>query len=127
MPLAAQISEVGDSVAIKVSGKNQVTIPSAARKKYDFGDYALCTFTEDGILIQPLDPADNSEDLTVRLLRHLIDEGYEGDMLLEKYEELKPKFLDFAGKVLDAEQSVAEGRTTTYATVRKNLKDKYGL
>ena len=50
-----------------------------------------------------------------------------GDELLEKYEELKPKFLDFAGKIIEAEESVENGHTTTYATIRKNIKDKYGV
>ena len=127
MPLPAQISEVGDSITIRISSKNQVTIPSAARKKYGFGDYALCTFTDEGILLQPIDRADSSDDLTVTLLRHLIAEGYEGEELLARYEELKPKFLDFAGKILDAEAGFAEGRTTTYPAIRENVKNKYGL
>lgn len=85
------------------------------------------TFTQDGIRVQPIDPADASEDLTVKLLRHLIEEGYEGDQLLERYEELKPKFVDFAGKILEAEEGFAEGRTTTYASIHKNIEGKYGL
>ena len=127
MPLAAQISEVGESVAIKVSSKNQITIPSAARKRYEFGDYALCTFTDEGILLQPIELADNSDDLTLQLLRYLINEGYEGDELLEKYKEMKPNFIDFAGKILEAEKSIEAGQTTTYATIRSTLKDKYGI
>ncbi len=127
MPLPAQISEVGDSATIRISSKNQVTIPSAARKKYSFGDYALCTFTDEGILLQPIDRTDNSDDLTVTLLRHPIDEGYEGEELLAKHEELKPKFLDFAGRVLGAEEGFAEGRTTTYPSIRENIRNKSGL
>ena len=61
------------------------------------------------------------------LMRYLIGEGYEGDELLKKYEEVKPKFEEFAKKILEAEKALEEGRTTTYEAIRKNIKDKYGL
>jgi len=127
MPVAAQINEVGESVTIKISSRNQLTIPSAARKKYGFDEYALCTFTEEGILIQPIQPTDDSEDLTYKLLRYLIDKGYEGEELLAKYEELKPKFLDYATKVLEAEKNFAEGKVTTWDEARTRLKEQHDL
>ena len=126
MPVAAAISEVGDSTTIKISSKNQLTIPAAARKKYDFGEYALCTFTEEGILIQPIQAAD-SEDLTVELLRYLMAKGFEGDELLEKYEELKPKFIDFHNAVAAAEADIEAGRVRSYEAFDEEMKAKYGL
>ena len=119
--------EVGDAVAIKVSSKHQITIPSAVREKYGFTDYALCTFTEGGILIQPIEGADNSENLTVELFTYLIKQGFEGQELLDKYEEIRPKFIDYTLRVLQAEDDFESGRTTTYEAMRTNIAERYGV
>ena len=127
MPVAAVLKEVGDSTTIKVSSQHQITIPAAARERYGFKDYALCTLTEEGILIQPVNLADSDEDLTLSLMRWLIGKGYEGEALLSKYEEIKPKFLSWNRGIRAAEQDVLEGRTTTWAVVREEIEKEYGV
>ena len=127
MPAAAVLKEVGDVATIKISSKRQITIPSAVQKKYGFREYALCTLTEEGILIQPIDLADDSEDLSVELLRFLISEGLEGDELLEKYKEIKPKFIDYSNRIIEAERDFSEGRVVSFETAIARVKEKNGL
>lgn len=127
MPAAAVLSEIGDAATIKISGKRQITIPSAAQKKYGFKDYALCTFTEEGILISPLELTDDSEDLSVALLRFLVSEGYEGDELISKYAELGPKFFDYSKRVREADSDYAGGRIKPFDQALTSIKEKHGL
>ena len=58
-----------EPLSIKISSKRQIAIPAKA-----FKDYALCTWTDKGIFLQPLDVED--EDVTIGILRYLINEGY---------------------------------------------------
>ena len=48
--------------------------PAKAYEEAGFKDYALCTWTDKGIFLQPLDVED--EDVTIGILRYLINEGY---------------------------------------------------
>jgi len=127
MPAAAVLEKVGDSTTIKVSQQHQITIPAAARERYGFKEYALCTLTEDGILIQPMEIVDSDEDLTLSLMRWLIGKGYEGEELLQKYEEVKPKFLSYNRMISEAEEDVRAGRVTTWEALRDEIRDSHGI
>lgn len=63
-----------EPLSIKVSSKRQIAIPAKAYEEAGFKDYALCTWTDKGIFLQPLDVED--EDVTIGILRYLINEGY---------------------------------------------------
>lgn len=64
------------------------------QEPHDFvrGDYALCSWTEAGISIDPI--IVNDERLTVSILCGLINDGQE-DNLLEAYENVRNLLLDF--------------------------------
>lgn len=127
MPAAAILEKVGDSTTIRVSRQHQITIPAAARERYGFKEYALCTFTEEGILIQPIEVADSDEDLTLSLMRWLIGKGYEGEELLQKYEEIKPKFISYNRMITEAEDDVQAGRVTAWEELCDEIRDSYGI
>lgn len=110
---------------IKISSKRQITIPAKWYREMEFGDYALATWTEDGILIQPLDVSD--EDVTVDILRHLVSQGYEGDELIEQYRKMQPKIVSVRRAVEEAEEDVAAGRIGNPHETVKRLRDQYGL
>lgn len=127
MPAAAILEKVGDSTTIRVSRQHQITIPAAARERYGFKEYALCTLTEEGILIQPIEVADSDEDLTLSLMRWLIGKGYEGEELLQKYEEIKPKFISYNRMITEAEDDVQAGRVTAWEELCDEIRDSYGI
>ena len=63
-----------EPLSIKISSKRQIAIPAKAYEEAGVKDYALCTWTDKGIFLQPLDVED--EDVTIGILRYLINEGY---------------------------------------------------
>ena len=63
-----------EPLSIKISSKRQIAITAKAYEEAGFKDYALCTWTDKGIFLQPLDVED--EDVTIGILRYLINEGY---------------------------------------------------
>ena len=119
------LAALANPQTIKVSSKRQITIPAQWYKEMNFGDYALCTWTEQGILLQPLDVDD--EDVTIDILRHLINNGYEGEALIEEYQALKGKIVPIKNRIKQAENDAAEGRTDTYERMRMRIRDEYGF
>ena len=111
--------------AIKISSKRQITIPAKLYERSGFGDYALCTWTDKGLFLQPLEVED--EDVTVDILRYLIAEGYEGEELIEQYQDMKKKIVSVKEKITEAEQDVAEGRVDSYENMRTRIRDEFGV
>lgn len=116
---------LAESQTIKISSKRQITIPSKWYREMEFGEYALATWTEDGILIQPLEVRD--EDVSVDILRHLIAQGYEGDDLVEQYRKMQPKIVSVRRAIEDAEEDIAAGRVDSYDNMRARVKESYGF
>ena len=112
---------------VKVSSKRQITIPVDIYERRGFAKYALLTETPDGLLIQPLELADDDEELTVQLLRYLIDSGCEGDQLLEQYMELKPKFVSYCKAVERSEADIEAGNVVAFDDMQRALGEKHGL
>ena len=90
------VSALNQSQTVKISSKRQITIPSKFYEAGGFDEYALCTWTENGLLLQPLKV--NDEDNSVTILRQLVAEGYEGDELVDKYEEIQNKIVSIKQK-----------------------------
>ena len=80
---------------VKISSKRQITIPVDMYERQGFAEYALITETPDGLVIQPMTLTGDDEELTVKLLKYLVDQGFGGSELIDKYEELKPQFASF--------------------------------
>ena len=119
------MTALAEPQAIKISSKRQITIPAQWYRALDFHEYALATLTDDGILIQPLDVAD--EDVTVDILRHLIAQGYEGDELIEQYKQMKSKIVSVKQAIAEAEEDVAAGRVRPARELIAEMRAKYGL
>lgn len=119
------MTALAEPQAIKISSKRQITIPAQWYRALDFHEYALATWTDDGILIQPLDVAD--EDVTVDILRHLIAQGYEGDELIEQYKQMKSKIVSVKQAIAEAEEDVAAGRVRSARELIAEMRAKYGL
>lgn len=119
------MTALAEPQAIKISSKRQITIPAQWYRALDFHEYALATWIDDGILIQPLDVAD--EDVTVDILRHLIAQGYEGDELIEQYKQMKSKIVSVKQAIAEAEEDVAAGRVRPARELIAEMRAKYGL
>lgn len=119
------MAALAEPLAIKISSKRQITIPAKAYEEAGFKDYALCTWTDEGMFLQPLDV--ENEDVTVDILRYLIKEGYDGEELISQYREMKKKVISVRDKLDEAEQDIAEGRVDTYENMRARIRDKYGF
>ena len=110
---------------IKISSKRQITIPAKWYREMEFGEYALATWTEEGILIQPLEVRD--EDVSVDILRHLVAQGYEGDELIEQYRKMQTKIVSVRRAIEEAEEDVTAGQVDSYDNMRARIKGAYGF
>lgn len=115
-----------ESQVVKISSKRQITIPAKLYREMGFKDYAALRWTKDGLLIQPLKVEDD-DDLTESILRYLIEQGYEGEELIEQYKIVKPQMVSLARKVDEAEADIAAGRVQPADTLFEEIREKYGL
>ena len=116
---------LAEPLAIKIYSKRQITIPAKAYEEAGFKDYALCTWTDKGMFLQPLDVED--EDVTIDILRYLINEGYEGEDLIAQYKAMKKKVVSVKDKLDEAERDIAEGRVGSAREMQNRMREKYGL
>ena len=123
--MGAALAALAEPQTIKISSKRQITIPAKYYEAAGFGEYALCTWTDQGILLQPLDVDD--EDVTVDILRSLVTQGFEGEELIERYQETKRKIVSVRRKLEEAERDVSDGRVDTYENMRDRIRQKYGV
>ena len=119
------VSALNQSQTVKISSKRQITIPSKFYEAGGFDEYALCTWTENGLLLQPLKV--NDEDNSVTILRQLVAEGCEGDELIDKYEEIQNKIVSIKHKLQIAEDDIAEGRVGPVGEMFESVRKQYGL
>ena len=116
---------LAEPLAITISSQRQITIPAKAYEEAGFKDYALCTWTDKGMFLQPLDVED--EDVTIDILRYLINEGYEGEDLIAQYKAMKKKVVSVKDKLDEAERDIAEGRVGSAREMQNRMREKYGL
>ena len=119
------MAALAEPLAIKISSKRQITIPATAYEEAGFKDYALCTWSDKGMFLQPLDVED--EDVTIDILRYLINEGYEGEDLIAQYKAMKKKVVSVKDKLDEAERDIAEGRVGSAREMQNRMREKYGL
>ena len=112
---------------IKISSKRKITIPVDVYNRHGFAEYALLTETSDGLVIQPMSIAEDDEEITLLLLRYLIDRGCEGEDLLAKFEELRPRFFDYYTAIGKSESDISAGQVTSFADMQNRLERKHGL
>ena len=119
------MAALAEPLAIKISSKRQITIPAKAYEEAGFKDYALCTWSDKGMFLQPLDVED--EEVTIDILRYLINEGYEGEDLIAQYKAMKKKVVSVKDKLDEAERDIAEGRVGSAREMQNRMREKYGL
>ena len=119
------MAALAEPLAIKISSKRQITIPAKAYEEAGSKDYALCTWSDKGMFLQPLDVED--EDVTIDILRYLINEGYEGEDLIAQYKAMKKKVVSVKDKLDEAERDIAEGRVGSAREMQNRMREKYGL
>lgn len=119
------MAALAEPLAIKISSKRQITIPAKAYEEAGFKDYALCTWSDKGMFLQPLDVED--EDVTIDILRYLINEGYEGEDLIAQHKAMKKKVVSVKDKLDEAERDIAEGRVGSAREMQNRMREKYGL
>lgn len=119
------MAALAEPTIVKISSKRQITIPAKIYEGAGFKDYALCTWADKGMFLQPLNV--DSEDVTVDILRHLIEKGFEGEDLIARYQEMKKKIVPLRDRIDEAERDIAEGRVGSAEEMQKRIKAKYGL
>lgn len=119
------VAALAEPQTVKISSKRQITIPSQWYKAMEFGDYALCTWTENGLLLQPLDV--ETSDITINLLRNLIALGYEGEDLVDQYEALTQKSLSLEERMEAAERAVKNAQVKPIGDLQSAMRQKHGL
>ena len=112
---------------VKISSKRQITIPVDAFKRHGFTEYALLTETPDGLVIQPIHSIEDDGEITMMLLRYLVESGCEGEELLSKFEEMRPQFTSYYKTIEQSELDIAEGRVSSFADMQKRMEQKHGL
>ena len=127
MAVPIPTEELDEPKKIKISSKRQITIPASTYEKYGFAEYAYLEETEEGLFVSPIDLASEDEALTEQLLRYLIDKGYSGEDLIEKFKEIKPMFFSFYTAVAKAEEDIKAGRVSDAKEMHERLREKFGL
>ena len=92
---------------INVTGKRQVTIPLRFYEKLRFGKEVECFLTNDAIVLRPLSASDDS--FTMEILKDLVSQGYNGEELLKKFEELRSGIKRAIGDLIDEADEIAVG------------------
>ena len=96
---------------VKISSKRQVTIPARWYREMGFDEYALATWTEDGLLL----PASAHCG------------GYEGDELVDEYCKVKSKIISVKPLIAEAEEDVAAGHACPASEITARMREKHGL
>lgn len=110
---------------IKISSKRQITIPAQAYKEMGFSEYAWVEQTDDGLLIRPIDIDD--EDVSIYVLRKLVEAGYEGEDLVERYKDAFPAITKFHRELSASIEQGKSDEATRFEDTNKKLRAKYGL
>lgn len=90
---------------IKVSSKRQITIPQQFYDALDIGDEVLC-YKRGGEIV--LRPVSRDPGFAEYILKDLIEQGYEGHELLEKFRETQKKIRPAVIRMLEEAEKQAE-------------------
>ena len=96
----------GEKRTVRISSKRQITIPSKVYSEMNFNEYALCTVTDQGLLIQPFNVDD--EDISVGILRELVSQGFDGEDLIEQYKLVKRRFYSSMEKAAEIDRTLMQ-------------------
>jgi bifunctional DNA-binding transcriptional regulator/antitoxin component of YhaV-PrlF toxin-antitoxin module len=86
--LTKEMYDMDNSKIIRMSSKNQITIPKDFVQLLELGKEVECTVRDGEIVIRRLTRIQN-EDFADLILQDLISEGYEGDELINKFRKVR--------------------------------------
>ena len=95
---------------ISISGKRQVTIPQKYFELLGFGGEAECVLQNNAIIIRPIRGFDDSH-FSEQILADLIEQGYSGKELLEKFKTMNKKISSAVGNLIVESDNIAKGKT----------------
>ena len=112
---------------IKISSKRQITIPADIFAKAGFDSYAYVTWdNEEGMSIFPIDVHDQQS--SVRILRSLLEQGLDGEELVDAYERIiSTPPIDYKAEIAASLKEAAEGKVRPFAEMQKEIREKHGL
>ena len=111
---------------IKISSKWQITIPADMYEKSRFSDYAYVVYREDGsIEISPIDVRD--EAASVKILRSLLEQGFDGEELVNEYERVIHPVIDYKKAIETGLNEAKAGHVKPFGEMQEALRKKYGL
>ncbi len=111
---------------IKISSKRQITIPADMYEKSKFSDYAYVVYREGGgIEISPIDVRDEAS--SVKILRSLLEQGFDGEELVDEYERIIHPIIDYKKAIEDGLGDVEAGKVKPFGQMQESLREKYGL
>lgn len=110
---------------VKVSSKRQITIPAETYKRLGFKSYAYLEERDDGIFIRPMEVVDERE--AVDILRYLVEQGYSGEELVRKFEEMQPDVIEVARDLDTAMEEYERGEFYPVEEMQQRMREKYDL
>lgn len=93
---------------ISITGKRQITIPQNYFKIAGFDKEAECILRNGEIILRPVRESSSGE-FAEQILSDLIQQGYSGDELLEKFKAQQKKVRPAIEMMLEDAQKAAQG------------------
>lgn len=95
---------------ISVSEKRQITIPKHFYEQLGMTDSLICELRGDEIVLRP---APTDADFSQEILKDLVHEGYEGEQLLQAFQERKAQIRPAVESLITQADEVAQQATGT--------------
>lgn len=92
---------------ISISDNRQITIPKEYYDKLGLGNKAECIYKDGTIIIKPL--FRYNEDFSEEILKDLVAEGYEGQILLEEFKQRKENIKFAVDKLKEEGEKIVSG------------------
>ncbi|MFA7673560.1 MAG: AbrB/MazE/SpoVT family DNA-binding domain-containing protein [Clostridia bacterium] len=109
----AIINDTVERKIIHISGKRQITIPQKFFEALSIGDTAECILNGGSIIIRPFNENAGGE-FAEQILKDLIQQGYEGQTLLDRFKETSKKIRPAVeALMLEAEDIAKTGKGAT--------------
>ena len=93
---------------ISITGKRQITIPIHFYEKIGFEKEVECYSDGNLMILKPLKT--NTDDFSVEILKDLVEQGYEGEELIVKFEEESKNIKNATKKILKEAKEIAAGK-----------------
>lgn len=90
---------------ISVSSKRQITIPQKFFETLHIGNEVECFIRNNEIVIRPVHVG---EEFSEQILKDLIQQGYQGEELLEKFKEMRTKVRPAVERLIEEADETAK-------------------